>query len=203
MTEKLVAFFVESATEVAFYKAVVINAQKKLNAPYACSFQYVDMKGIGNFKSDALRQFRLLKKKHPDQPIDVFLCIDRDVFDLQKKPPIDKASVKKSLIKEGAQKVEYIEAKQSIEDWFLCDYHGVISYLGLPTKTKRPEGTGQEALKKLFLKAGKVYVKGGNAGKLIEYLDISGIMNACCSQFKPLCETLGLECKKEKKCRNA
>lgn len=193
---QLVAIFAEGATEVEFYKAVVTNARKRMGAPLCVKIESKDMKGIGNFKSNVLRQFRNLKKTYPDDSIQVFLCIDRDAFELQKKPPIDKAAVKKALEQAGAQKVVYVEARQSIEDWFLCDFEGVLSYLGLPANTKRPGGTGQEALRRLFFRAGKVYVKGGKTDHLIEYLDIFRIMDSCCAQLKPLCNSLGLSCKK-------
>lgn len=89
----------------------------------------------------------------------------------------------------------YIEAEHSIEDWFLADFDGVISYLGLPKSTKRPKGMGQEVLKKLFKDAKKIYVKGHNTGEFIKNLDIGKIMTAYCNQLKTLCRTAELNCK--------
>lgn len=66
----------------------------------------------------------------------MFLCIDHDVFEFSKKPPFNRCEVQKSLQEEGAVKVTYIIAKQSIEEWFLYDLEGVINYLHLPKTTK-------------------------------------------------------------------
>ena len=193
---KIIALFVEGPTEIEFYKAVVQYAHEQMKTKYSCSFEWIDMKGIGNYKNNALRKFNNLKNKHPDDEIYVILCIDTDVFDLtKKKPPIDKQAVKISLEKAGAQKVTYVEARYSIEDWFLSDLAGVISYLRLPKDTKRPTGKGQDALKTLFRKANKVYIKGGKTEGFIKKLDISKIMSTHCKALKPLCIAIGVDCK--------
>ena len=90
MADKVVAIFAEGPTEIEFYKAVVIEARKVMGTPYSCEIEYGDMKGIGNYKKDALRRFNRLKKEHSNKDIYVFLCIDSDVFELSKKPPFDK-----------------------------------------------------------------------------------------------------------------
>ena len=167
-----------------------------MRTPFKCEIEYADIKGIGNYKSNALRKFSSLQKKYQDKKIQVFLCIDHDVFELQKKPPIDKKKVKQAILDAGAQNVTFIEANQSIEDWFLHDLGGVISYLRLPKKTKRPKGNGQTALKTLFNQASRVYVKGNKTEGFIEKLDILKIMSYCCEELKPLCNSLGLNCAK-------
>lgn len=196
MTNKIVALFVEGPTEIEFYKTVVIEARKLMNTQYPCKIEYIDMHGIGHYKKDALRKFNKLKKDNPGKEIYVFLCIDHDVFEFTKKPPINKSEVKKSLQKAGAQKVTYIIANKSIEEWFLSDLEGVLNYLRLPKTTKRPSGNGQEALKSLFKMANKLYVKGTKVEGFIEKLDIRKIVNSYCSSFKPLCQSLNLDCKK-------
>lgn len=196
MRNKLIALFVEGATELEFYKAVIKHARSKMNTPYYCSIEYVDMKGIGNYKKDALRKFRNLQKKYKTMDIHVFLCIDSDVFEFSKKPPINKTEVANGLKEAGAKKVQYIVAKSSIEEWFLCDYEGVLRYLHLPTSTKRPPGNGQKVLKILFKNATKVYVKGGKTEGFIDNLNISNIVKANCKILKPLCTTLELDCHK-------
>ena len=195
MADKVIALFAEGPTEVEFYKAVVMEARKLMGVPFSCEIEYIDMKGIGNYKKDALRKFDKLKKEHCGKEISVFLCIDHDVFEFSKKPPFDKTALKKALQERGAKTVTYIVAKQSIEEWFLCDLEGVISFLRLPKSTKRPKGNGQDALKKLFKIANKIYIKGNKTEGFIEKLNIRKIMNTYCKSFKPLCKSLGLNCK--------
>ena len=196
MKEKIVALFVEGPTEIEFYSAVIKNIHDKMSAAFDCSFAWYDMHGNGNYKTTALRQFNALKEKKPDVDIYAVLCIDTDVFEYSKKPPINKSEVKKSLENAGAKHVIFVEAKSSIEDWFLTDLEGVLSYLRLPKATKRPEGKGQLALKKLFKKANKLYVKGERTEGFIKKLNISKIAAACCKALRPLCLLVGADCKK-------
>lgn len=193
--KQIVALFVEGPTEIEFYKAVIKHAHDVMGTPFNCTFEWVDMHGIGNYKNDALRKFKTLQKKYPNDDLYVLLCIDTDAFQFSKKPPIDKPTVKKSIENAGAKKVHYIEATHSIEDWFLADFDGVISYLGLPKSTKRPKGKGQEVLKRLFRDAKRVYVKGHNTANFIKALDIGKIMKANCDALKILCRIVGLSCK--------
>ena len=194
--KKIVALFVEGPTEIEFYKAVVKYAHDTMGAPFNCTFEWVDMQGIGNYKDNALRKFKALQKKYSGEDIYALLCIDTDAFAFSKKPPINKVMVKKSIESAGAKKVCYVEAEQSIEDWFLADLEGVVSFLGLPRGTKRPKGKGQDALKKLFKDAKKVYVKGHNTGNFIKSLDISKIMKTYCTALKTLCHIANFDCKK-------
>ncbi len=195
MADKVVVIFAEGPTEVEFYKAVVIKARELMKVSYPCQIEYVDMKGIGKYKKDALRKFNNIKSKKPNCEFYLFLCIDNDVFEYSKKPPINRQEVKQSLLDAGAKDVTYIVARQSIEEWFLCDLDGVLSYLRLPKNTKRPSGNGQEALKSLFLKKSKVYSKGSKVDGFIEKLNIQKIIKSCCSSLKPLCRILNLDCK--------
>ncbi|MCF2652851.1 DUF4276 family protein [Anaeromassilibacillus senegalensis] len=196
MANKVVAFFVEGPTEIEFYKAVIQHVRAVMQTPFDCTFEWVDMRGIGKYKNDALRKFKHLQNKHPGEDISAILCIDTDAFDLSKKPPINKNDVKKSLETSGAQKVCYIEARDSIEDWFLSDLEGVVSYLGLLKGTKRPSGNGQAALKALFIRAHKVYLKGSKTENFIKKLNIAKIISLNCKAIRPLCQILGLDCKK-------
>lgn len=195
MADKVIALFVEGPTEIEFYKAVVRKARELMEAPFECKIEYYNMKGIGNYKNTALRKFDKLKSKNHDKDIYVFFCIDHDVFEFSKKPPFSKDELKKAFLSSGAKNVAFIVAVQSIEEWFLCDLEGVIDYLHLPATTKRPNGTGQDALKKLFIKANKIYSKGSKVDGLIEKIDIAKIMKKQCSSFKPLCKALSLDCK--------
>ena len=42
----------------------------------------------------------------------------------------------------GANRVIHIKARYSIEDWFLKDYSGILTFLRLPQDTPLPGGTG-------------------------------------------------------------
>lgn len=195
MSNKVIVLFVEGPTEIEFYKAVIKRAHDLMNVPFECTVEYADMKGIGNYKKDALRKFNKIKEKYKEnKEFYIFLCIDSDVFELSKKPPINKQEIHSELQSAGAKSVSDIVARQSIEDWFLIDLQGVLSYLRLPSKTKRPKGRGQESLKKLFNSASKVYVKGGKTEGFIKKLNIDKIMQSCCKSLYPLCKEIGFDC---------
>lgn len=194
MASKIVALFVEGPTEKEFYKAVIKHMRALKNCPFPCSIEYIDMKGIGNYKKSALRKFNDLKKKNPGTDIYPFLCIDNDVFEFSKRPPFNKQDVLKSLKDAGAKNPKYIVATQSIEDWFLYDLKGVLEFLGINKHTKCPDGTGQNALKELFRRASKLYVKGSECKGFVDKLNIGRIMSKCCGELKPLCKALKLSC---------
>ena len=195
MAKRVVVLFVEGSTEIEFHKAVIKRAHDLMPTQFTCSVEYLDMYGIGNYQKDAIRKFNKLKDKYEeDTEYLAFLCYDSDVFQLSKKPPINRNEVRDAIKDAGALKVADIVAKSSIEEWFLMDLPGVLSYLRLSKKTKRPQGNGQEALKKLFKNANKVYVKGGKTEGFIKKLDISIIMASCCKSLLPLCKAIGFDC---------
>lgn len=196
MSNKIIALFVEGPTEIEFYTALVKYVHDKMESPFACSFKWLDMHGIGNYKDKAVRQLRMLKNANPDVEIIAVLCIDTDAFEFSPKPPFDKKAVKEALQNQGADKVYFIEAKQSIEDWFLLDYEGVLSYLKLPKNTKKPGGSGQDALKKLFKAKNRMYIKGKKTEGFIKALDIAKIAAPQCKAIKPLCNAMGANCSK-------
>lgn len=193
---KVIVFFVEGDTEIEFYKAIISHLREKNESPFTCHFEYKNMRGVGNYKNDALRRLNDVKRKYNDSDIYAFLCYDTDIFELSKKPPVNMQEVKQRLLKNGAYKVEYIKAEKSIEDWFLLDYDGVIRYLRLPTRTPKETGAGQVVLKKLFKKARRIYIKGGKTEGFIDHLNIEKIKNQICPSLKSLCKCMGLSCKK-------
>mgnify|MGYP003303248289 CR=1 FL=1 len=192
---KVIVLFVEGDTEIEFYKALISHLREKNKVPFECTIEYKNMRGIGNYKSNALRQLDDIKRKHPKKQIYAFLCYDTDVFELSKKPPVDMKEVKKRLIENGASKVEFIKAQRTVEDWFLLDYEGVIRYLRLPLKTPKETGNGLAVLQKLFKKANRIYTKGGKAEGFIEHLSIEKIKKQICPSLKKLCACIGLSCK--------
>ncbi|MBE6842810.1 MAG: hypothetical protein E7510_08290 [Ruminococcus sp.] len=192
---KVVVLFVEGDTEVEFYKALVTNLRKMNRDSFACYIEYKNMRGVGNYKKDALKRLNDIKKKYSNSEIFVFLCYDTDVFEFSKKPPVNMKEVKKDLLNNGAKKVEFIKASKSIEDWFLLDFEGVLKHLRLPKQTPREHGVGQEVLKKLFKKSKRIYIKGKKTEGFIECLDIDKIKKQICPYIRPLCEQIGVNCK--------
>ena len=192
--DKAIILFVEGDTEIEFYKALIACLRKKNNDSFNSCIEYIDVRGVGNYKYNVLRKFNEIKRKHPNNEFYVFLCYDTDVFELAKKPPVNMVEVKNELIDNGAKKVELIRANKSIEDWFLLDFEGVLRYLRLPITTKKEQGKGQDVLKKLFRKANKVYVKGGKTEGFINHLNIEKIKSNICPSINKLCKYLMLDC---------
>ena len=193
---KVIILFVEGYTEIDFYKALIADIRALHGAKFCCNLEYKNMKGVGNYKNDALRKLCDVKKKYPESDIHAFLCYDIDAFRFSRKPPVDMKELKKQLLANGAKKVDFIEANTSIEDWFLYDFDGVKRYLGLSKKTPKGSGTGQEVMKKLFKKVNRVYVKGEKLDGFIAKLNIPLIRVQVCSTLRPLCKCLGLDCTK-------
>lgn len=150
---KCLVLFVEGDTEVEFYKHVISNARKKrANGRFDINIEYKNIKGVGGFKNIALRKFiKDIKPKYEEGcEFFVALCRDTDVFELSPKPPIEWNEVEADLKKNGVQEVIHIKARHSIEDWFLFDLDGIISFLRLSKKTKVSGRNGYDKLKKLF-----------------------------------------------------
>lgn len=194
LNSKVIILFVEGYTEVDFYKALITDIRERHSEKFCCIIEYKNMKGVGNYKNDAIRRLDGVKKKYPNSDIYAFLCFDTDVFPISKKPPVNMNAVKKQLLANGAKKVDFIKANKSIEDWFLYDFDGVKKYLRLPPKTPKETGTGQEIIKRLFKRANRSYVKGNKLEGFIEKLNIPMIRAQICSDISPLCKCLGLDC---------
>ena len=193
---KVIILFVEGYTEYDFYKALITDIRVLHGEEFCCNIVYKNMKGVGNYKNDALKKLRDVKNKYPESDIHAFLCYDTDVFLFSRKPPVDMKVVKQHLLANGATKVDLIEANKSIEDWFLYDFDGVKKYLRLPERTTKENGVGQDVIKKLFKKAKRIYVKGDKLDGFIEKLNISLIRVKVCSNLRTLCNCLGLDCQK-------
>ena len=59
------------------------------------------------------------------------------------KPPINWSEVEAAFKENGVRNVIHIRAERSIEDWFLLDVDGIISFLRLSKKTKVSGGEKQ------------------------------------------------------------
>lgn len=192
---KCLVLFVEGDTEVEFYKHVISNArQKRANGTFDINIEYKNVRGVGGFKNIALRKFiKEIKPKYGDKcEFSVALCRDTDVFELSPRPPIKFDEVELAFNESGVQKVIHIEAKDSIEDWFLLDINGILSFLRLSKKTKASGKNGYDKLKKLFKQANKMYYKGMKSNGMIEQLNIDKIVQNIYTELKPLYKELGI-----------
>ena len=192
---KCLVLFVEGDTEVEFYKAVISDAkQRRPNQRFDIMIETKNIKGVGSFKSIALRKFlKEIKPKYDSNTeFIVALCHDTDVFELSSKPPVKWEDVEMEFRETGAT-VVHIMARQSIEDWFLIDLEGIITFLRLPKKTKISGKNGYDKLKNLYKRANKIYYKGMKSNGMIDKLNIFKIVTAVKDQLKPLYEILGVD----------
>ena len=193
---KCLVLFVEGDTEVEFYKQVVANARKiHPNGRFDTNIEYRNVRGVGGFKSIALRKFvKEIKPKYEDDCVfTIVLCSDTDVFEFASKPPIKWNEVKKELESNGASRVIQVQAKRSIEDWFLYDTEGILGFLRLNKNTKISGKSGYDKLQRLYKQANKVYFKGIQSNGMIGRLDIEKIADAVKDQLNPLYKALGID----------
>ena len=151
--------------------------------------------GVGGFKSIALRKFKkqIKPKYEEDCEFTIVLCSDTDVFDFSPKPPIKWDEVKKELMDNGASEIIHVQAKRSIEDWFLYDLEGILRFLRLGKNIKASGKNGYDKLQSLYKKAHKVYYKGIQSNGMIDCLDIEKIANTVNDQLNPLYKALGVD----------
>lgn len=194
--KKLVCFYTEGATDEVFYNNL-LNHFRKLSTSNKFSVDCVkknNIKGIGKFESKLIRKFRneiVPYKKNEKYELIVFLCYDKDVFDFNRQPPIDREKLEKKLISEGADKVVHIVANKSIEDIFLTDEASIIKALKLNRKKLGTiSGSGYERLKKLYKEAKRIYYKGEHVEDFVQKLDMKKICCTHCSVFQPICDIM-------------
>lgn len=193
---KCLVLFVEGDTEVEFYKQVIANARKLHPAgKFDTYIEYRSVGGVGGFKNIALRNFiKQVKTKYDnDCEFTVVLCSDTDVFEFASKPPIKWNEVKKELEANGAKKVIHVQAKRSIEDWFLHDLEGILKFLRLAKNTKVSGKNGYDKLQRLYKQANKIYIKGNKSNGMIAHLDIDKIADEVKDQLNPLYKVLGVD----------
>lgn len=128
--DKGILIFVEGDTETTFYKALLSSLRPLCEGGQfdLKKIETRNLKGIGNYKKRILRVVaKEMLPSYPDVEFEVFICYDTDVFEFSRKPLVDWEEVKKELKSKGIKKVTFIEAKTSIEDWFLNDLEGLVS----------------------------------------------------------------------------
>lgn len=192
---KCLVLFVEGDTEVEFYKQVIAHARKlRPNGMFDTNIECKSINGVGGFKNIVLRKFvKEIKQKYDDCAFTVVLCRDTDVFELSPKPPIKWDEVERNLRANGAADVIHVEARHSIEDWFLYDADGIISFLRLNKKTRVAGRDGYDKLKRLYKQANKMYYKGMKSNGMVSHLDIEKIVDAVKDQLNPLYKALGID----------
>ncbi len=192
---KCLVLFVEGDTEVEFYRQVIAHARKlRPNGMFDISIECKSINGVGGFKNIVLRKFvKEIKPKYDDCAFTVVLCRDTDVFELSPKPPIKWDEVERNLRANGAADVIHVEARHSIEDWFLYDADGIISFLRLNKKTKVAGKDGYDKLKRLYKQANRMYYKGMKSNGMVSRLDIEKIADSVKDQLNPLYKALGID----------
>lgn len=193
---KCLVLFVGGDTGVELYKQVVANTRKLHPAGrFDTNIEYRNVGGVGGFKSIALRKFvKEIKPKYEDNcEFTIVLCSDTDVFEFASKPPIKWNEVKRELMNNGALKIIHVQAKRSIEDWFLYDTEGILGFLRLGKNTRVSGKNGYDKIQRLYKQANKVYYKGIQSNGMIGRFDIEKIADAVKDQLNPLYKALGVD----------
>lgn len=212
---QVIILLVEGDTEVEFYAKVRQLLMQKLTGSENCEFlKPINIKGIGNYKNNAARQFenamkkftrsrtpqKNCKQKKNDKKggkikytFHAFMCIDTDVLNSHVKPmpfgqnpPINENEIINTIkAKNGIP--HFIKAVHCIEDWFLEDKDGIIKYLKIDKFPKLDNNKGgAKNLNSVFKKGGKLYTKGARSEGFIDSLDVSTILQNHIDDFYEL-----------------
>ena len=215
----VIILLVEGDTEIEFYSRVRELLLEKYNNPDKYKFlRPINIRGIGNYKFNAARQFdsavKKFEKENKNQnnhelkkseqkgnkvqfKFHAFMCIDTDVLDsvqkparFRKNPPINENDTMQTIRdKNGIP--HFIKAVYSIEDWFLEDINGIVKYLKVSKIPKFKNNlSGAEKLSILFKQGNKIYTKGGKSEGFIDCLDVEQILNNHTNDFKELLDLI-------------
>lgn len=124
--------------------------------------------------------FRACVSRHDNIPWRVFLGYDTDAYtaNITKFHQGDWKKLRDD-IKPGAISITDLAANADIEDTMLCDYSGVLRFLGLPEDTPLPSGRkGKVRMKQLFRKVAlnRPYHEGEKSRPLVQALDMGKIL---------------------------
>ncbi len=167
---------VEGDTEILFYKRVRDRYFKNAK----CKIK--NLKGNYNINMKVLDWTST--HLNDNKKIEFCLCICIDKESRSDQAPIDMELIKDELrnfsnIK--AENIELYEAIQDIESWFFHDIDGIFKFLKFKQnkltknarrKYKPVEKLNHQDLSKLFMQAGKEYIKGDSSEYFINSLDI-------------------------------
>lgn len=176
-------FFVSGYTELEFFKSVVNCIQH--GNPRTIEDKGYFFRNIRSIRTSRNRATSIFKNqiicRFPDTVLDIVLCYDSASGSFN-----NWNLVADDLKEAGANRVIHIKAQKNIEDWYLKDYTGILTYLNLPLNTPLPCGTGLQKMQVLFKLARNVYIKGAYLEGFIQQLDIDRIVNEISKELKPL-----------------
>lgn len=137
---------------------------------------------------------RSCASRHFDIPWTVFLGYDTDAYNsnITKFHEGDWERLR-SDIEPKAVAIVDLAAEADIEDIMLCDYAGVLGFLGLPADTELPNGRkGKARMKKLhkMVALNKPYNEGDEARPLVRALDMGKILRTAPIPLDVLEETI-------------
>lgn len=198
---RCIVIFIEGETEKKFYDRIIESLRGKCSENRLPVDKVIikNVKGISNYQNKVQRIF--LKQIIPENrgfDFDVVLCYDTDVFELNQNPPVNWKKVEKMLEEMGARSVTHVKAKKCIEDWFLKDLEGICHNLGIRSNQKLVGKNGVKKLESLFKKGNKIYIKGNETKNFVSSLSMQKIMREICSDLKPLCKIIGINCSNKK-----
>ena len=191
----IVVLFVEGETDKLFYEQLIRELRKTNQENFRQDIEIIirNVKGIGQYKHKVSRVIKSeIKRNNPHCHCCAILCHDTDVFEFSSKPPFKWSEVITELKKSGVDKVKFVKASHSIEDWLLIDSNGVLNSLKLPQQKNKVNrsNSGLKELERLFKQAGKTYIKGRQCEGLIESLNMTKILSSIFDDLKAIHEEL-------------
>ena len=195
MNNKVMLIVTEGETDEEFYKKILEYIKLKGNIdkfPFN-KIDFICARGIGNLQNKIIRSIKnklYVSQEMSDVRKTIVLCYDLDVFEYNQNPPIDRKYVIEEIKRLGDCSIITIEAKQTIEDFFLFDFEGIKKFLRLK-KTYKLKRKGYQGLKQMFRDCGKTYFKGEKVEGLIQQLNMDIIFENIKNDLRDFCAELG------------
>lgn len=194
-----IALIVEGATERVFYSEFIKSRAMTHDAiirrvadgdganllvtRHDGSSELVKINNVGTvtqMTNSAAWFHRACAARHANIPWNVFLGYDTDAYNanITKFHEGDWKRLRDDIAPEAAS-IYDLAASADIEDVMLCDYEGVLSFLGLPEDTPLPKGRkGKVRMKNLhrLVDVAHPYHEGEKARPLVQALDMGKII---------------------------
>lgn len=191
----IIVLFVEGDTEKEFYQELINFYRGKISGKIS-KIKIYNLKGIGRFENKVASKIKLeILPNYSIEKISVFCCYDSDVFELGKKPPTNWGIVEKNLKELGINSFYRIIAKRMIEDWFLTDLDGLLTFLKLKKSPNLKGKDANEKMKVLFKAGNKIYQKGNSSHKFISSINIEKIRSVYSKELQNLEKKIGFKTK--------
>lgn len=189
---KKIVMVLEGETELIFYKRMIdyiFRSVAKKPVVNKTDIDFILARGVGNIASRAVQMYKLKYPPSNDRRNVVFCCFDTDVFENGHLPGLWTERTRGRFLDAGAAEVFTIKAEHMIEDWFFCDYSGILRHLGIdrppaPYPEQLPGANAAKKLNGLYKLSHKVYQKGYASDKLVEHLDMAKIYDCVKDEFK-------------------